>query len=158
MFINPEHAYPTPGRKDITHDPSSTSLTPNPIPFPSYHLFAGGIHIAHLQFVLNPDLLKGIKRFQRLRSKVSVDVLPTTHRTYISVYIYSLSSSEHGVPLSAGAHTPSERLEAPTRLIGLSELGSRQLQKQAIVIFASVLQDAEQSPKKVALSHFSFFF
>lgn len=41
------------------------------------------------------------------------------------------------------------------RLLGLSELGSRQLQKQAIVIFACVLQDCKSW--KVAFSHFFFY-
>lgn len=39
-------------------------------------------------------------------------------------------------------------------LMGLSELGSRQLQKQAIVIFASVLRECES--RKVAVSCFLF--
>lgn len=42
------------------------------------------------------------------------------------------------------------------RLLGLSELGSRQLQKQAIVIFACVLQDCKSW--KVAFSCFRVYF
>lgn len=56
---------------------------------------------------------------------------------------------ERGEPLDAGAALKPlqvrvvqvDRMLGGPRLLGLSELGSRQLQKQAIVIFACVLQD-----------------
>lgn len=66
MFINPEHAYPTPGRKDITHDPSSTSLTPNPIPFPSYHLFAGGNTYCSSSVCIEPRPFKRNKKVSEI--------------------------------------------------------------------------------------------
>ena len=54
--------------------------------FPSYHLFAGKIHIAHFQFVLNHDLSKQ----QRKVSEVTIQEVwrgDTTHHTH-SIYVY----------------------------------------------------------------------
>ena len=64
---------------------NQVSVYTRPEFFPSYHLFAGKIYIAHFSVVLNQDLSNKNEKFQRLRSKKSEEVIP---HTILTVYTY----------------------------------------------------------------------
>lgn len=134
-------------------------FTPDPISFLRI-TYLRGKYILLILVVLNQDLSNKNEKFQRLRSKKSEEVIP---HTVVTVYIYrymqcihiycyleqscreeSLSMLvQHGKPPSLSGFSSQYRMLGGPRLLGLSELGSRQLQKQAIVIFACVLQDCK---------------
>lgn len=162
MSSKPERAYPTPQNKDAAFNQSSIRLHPTLV-LSFVSLICGENTYCSFSGVSNRDL------FKQKRKKVSEVKIQevrrgdTTHHTHsIYIYIYVVYTYiiycyleqscreetlsmlvQHGKPPSLSGFSSQYRMLGGPRLLGLSELGSRQLQKQAIVIFACVLQDCK---------------